>query len=479
MTLLGETEEALAEVLRLCPVTKKDFDAVELHDEGTIALLSVNEDAASVALGTWLKCIGKWSRESHIDDKLWPAITRPVGIILQDGKHIFSDDSGSSGSGGDPTCPAELQAHCALVVVLFRCMLLGQVGNDTSLPSSSRRIPSPAAWTAVRAYLSLLAVPGAASYGVSHPAILGLTLTNLRSWWRSSSVYSAGRGGDREWRAVNGACAKDDASKERSLRAKRSRNTYKEEERWGEDEEEEEKVEVEGGLSDGDNLSQGVRKRGRGGRSAGRVTGACETPDPAEASVELLQKVLASVSVASHQGLVGKLCDVLLSAMIVGATEGRARLRGHASEALVTLAVSNPGAGGNAATLLQCLIPVILMSASSPGVPPRNKDCIRAHEEAINVVKALARVLQPRPTPSIGEAPRARAGVDSENGPGTVINKDHGNDGNDVNNKGHREGAAGQGEEEGQGKAPQGEGRGQRRGSTATDSNETRDDRQG
>lgn len=47
-SLKDETEVSLAGVLRLCNgnggITREDFDAVERHDETTLALLEVNEE---------------------------------------------------------------------------------------------------------------------------------------------------------------------------------------------------------------------------------------------------------------------------------------------------------------------------------------------------------------------------------------------------------------------------------------------------
>lgn len=133
------------------------------------------------------------------------------------------------------------------------------LGDDVE--GSPHRTPSPAAWAAARAYLLMLSLPGAAAYGVLQPAVMGMVLTNLRSWCRNSGVYRPG----------------GDAAGKKKAPQKRRR---------AEDG-------AEGSDDDGDSDGVGGRRaagKGGGGDRAG-----------VQACLELLKGCLSTVSLASHQ----------------------------------------------------------------------------------------------------------------------------------------------------------------------------------
>lgn len=147
------------------------------------------------------------------------------------------------------------------------------LGEETE--GSPHRNPSPAAWAAARAYLLMLSLPGAAPYGVLQSAVLGMVLTNLRSWCRNSAVYRPGGGGAP---GVEGGGGKKKGPQKR---------------RRGKD--------AEGG-EDGDSSDdggdeagpRGVGRRvaGGGGRGSGGEVLAC---------LKLLKSCLACVPLESHQ----------------------------------------------------------------------------------------------------------------------------------------------------------------------------------
>lgn len=159
----------------------------------------------------------------------------------------------SAGEGG-----LSVAAHKALTVILFRAMLLGD-----EVEGSPHRRPAAAAWAAGRAYLLMLSLPGAAAYGVLQPAVLGMVLTNLRSWCRNSSVYRPGGGA---------AAGKKGPQKRRR----------------GEDA---------GGAHESDDGNDGDGDGGGGGgHSAGGASGG-----EVQACLKLVKACLACVPLASHQ----------------------------------------------------------------------------------------------------------------------------------------------------------------------------------
>jgi len=183
----------------------------------------------------------------------------------------------SEGGGGAPVA-----AHKALTVILFRVMLLGD-----EVEGSPHRRPAPAAWAAARAYLLLLALPGAAAYGVLQPAVLGVVLTNLRSWCRNSNVYRPGGGGAG---GAGGAGAGAGAEKKAPQKRRRGEDVVDDE--------------AGGGGSDdgGDSDEDGGGDRRRAGRGGGRNGGGGNaTGEEVAACLKLLKACLACVPLASHQ----------------------------------------------------------------------------------------------------------------------------------------------------------------------------------
>ncbi|CAM9107694.1 unnamed protein product [Ectocarpus sp. 4 AP-2014] len=363
-SLIDQTEAALARVLSLCssdPVGEQDVDALQRHDEAALALLDMNDDDAMKALGPWIKCLEAWSHKTNAaqggEEGPWTTITQPCTAVL-------SRADPSSETPPPPPGTPPLAAHKALTVILFRVMLLGE--ETEGFP---HRNPSPAAWAAVRAYLLMLSLPGAAPYGVLQSAVLGMVLTNLRSWCRNSGVYRPGGGG------APGVEGGGVGRKKGPL--KRRRGEYA---KGGED----------GDSSDGGEETgpRGVGRRaaGGGGRGSGGEVLAC---------LELLKSCLACVSLESHQDLVVKLSEVLVGVLVVAAIEGPASLADLASASMVDLVT---GASGHTevvqGVVLQTLMPVILVTTGKADVPPRSRDCIKAHNSAVDTAKAIAAALR-------------------------------------------------------------------------------------
>lgn len=221
---------------------------------------------ASQALGPWIKCLEAWARKGSNNSQAgkegpWTTITQPSAAVLS-----RADPSSETPSAqGSP-----LSAHKSLTVILFRIMLLGD-----DVEGSPHRNPSLSAWAAARAYLLMLSLPGAAAYGVLQPAVLGMVLTNLRSWCRNSSVYRPGGAG--------GSAAAMGEKKRGSQKRRRS--------------------EEDDGADDDDDDSDGEGGRGRGGgrRTVGRGAGGVSRGDEVQACLKLLKACLACVPLASHQ----------------------------------------------------------------------------------------------------------------------------------------------------------------------------------
>lgn len=212
----------------------------------------------SQALGPWIKCLEAWSRKRGAsgqgDQGPWTTITQPCAAVL-------SRANPSSAADGDAHAPPPIAAHKALTVILFRAMLLGD-----DVEGSPHRRPAVAAWVAARAYLLMLSLPGATAYGVLQPAVLGLVLTNLRSWCRNSSVYRPGGGGGEKKQGPQKRRRGEDAA--------------------GADD-------SDGGDDDGDGGDGGGR---RAAAAAGRASGG-----EVQACLKLLKACLACVPLASHQ----------------------------------------------------------------------------------------------------------------------------------------------------------------------------------
>lgn len=229
-------------------------------------------------------------------------MTQPSSTVLSKGGN---EENTPPSSAATP-----LVAHKALSVVLFRVMLLGN-----EVQGSPHRDPAPAAWMAGRAYLLMLSLPGAGAYGILQPAVLGMLLTNLRSWCRNSVVYrpggvsaQAGVGDSGTAAAASaGAAASASAGGKRKGSQKRRRGS---EAAGGYDSES-------GEESDGGGGSRTGAKKGRRGVGAARARGGGGGGmggggrGEVLACVTMLNECLACVPLASHQ--VSFLSSVLLS----------------------------------------------------------------------------------------------------------------------------------------------------------------------
>lgn len=223
-------------------------------------------DVLSQALGPWIKCLEAWSRKpkpSQGGEGPWTTVTQPCTAVLS------RADPSSETPPPAPGTPT-LAAHKALTVILFRAMLLGE-----ETEGSPHRNPSPAAWAAARAYLLMLSLPGAAPYGVLQSAVLGMVLTNLRSWCRNSGVYRPGGGGAPGVEGGGGGRKKGPQKRRR-----------------GKDAEEGEDGDSSDGGEEAGRRGVGRRAAGGGGRGSGGEVLAC---------LELLKSCLACVSLESHQ----------------------------------------------------------------------------------------------------------------------------------------------------------------------------------
>lgn len=225
----------------------------------------------SQALGPWIKCLEAWVRKGSSGqagkEGLWTTITQPSATVLS---------RATPSSETPPTRGSPIAAHKSLTVILFRIMLLGD-----DVEGSPHRNPSSSAWAAARAYLLMLSLPGAAAYGVLQPAVLGMVLTNLRSWCRNSGVYRPGGGG-------GGGGSAAAAGEKRRGNHKRRR---------GED--------AGDGADDDDSDGEGGEGGGGGGaggrRTAGRAGRHVSRGDEVQACLKLLKGCLSCVPLASHQ----------------------------------------------------------------------------------------------------------------------------------------------------------------------------------
>lgn len=272
-----EQPEQLSKKTRNSTAANKNFQffshlpAVRQHQITTTPLTPTQPNPLPQALRPWTKCLETWARKeisnapgpgnqddgNQGDDGPWTTITQPCVQLLSKTSSPVPTQSLSAGP--------SLAAHKALPVVLFRVMLLGD-----DIEGSPHRTPSPAAWAAARAYLLMLSLPGAAAYGVLQPAVMGMVLTNLRSWCRNSAVYRPG----------------GDAPGKKGAPQKRRRGDA-------------------GGAAGSDGDSDG------GGRGDGRRSGRGEREE-VQACLELLKACLGCVSLAAHQVGFG-CCGRLLS----------------------------------------------------------------------------------------------------------------------------------------------------------------------
>lgn len=163
-------------------------------------------------------------------------------------------------------------------------------GDNESAQGSPHRTPAPAAWLAARVYLLMLSLPGAGAYGILQPAVVGLVLTNLRSWCRNSTVYGAvgsGSGTNASAGAAGGGAATGAA---RGSQKRRRGGAASENCEGGEGEE-----------SDGEGRAGARRRRGGGGGS-GDV-------EEVLACLRLLKACVGSVTLISHQVCENVGCD--------------------------------------------------------------------------------------------------------------------------------------------------------------------------
>lgn len=164
----------------------------------------------------------------------------------------------------------------------------------SEVQGSPHRAPAAAAWAACRAYLLMLSLPGAAAYGILQPAVLGLVLTNLRAWCRSSAVYASGGAtaavviegvGDAVGGAGAGAGGKKQGQQKRRRGGGAGAGSDSESDGGG----------GEGTRGGGRRKRRTVAVRGGGGDERG---GSC---GDVEACLRLLKACLACVPLASHQ----------------------------------------------------------------------------------------------------------------------------------------------------------------------------------
>lgn len=188
------------------------------------------------------------------------------------------------------TAAPPLAAHKALTVLLFRVMLLGD-----EVQGSPHRAPAPAAWAAGRAYLLILSLPGAGAYGVLQPALVGVALTNMRSWSRNSAVHRSG-GVSEQSGGGDGAGAEGGVGGKKKGAAKRRRAVKSAAGGDTESEAEESGGEAAPRRRRGQKAGTGVRG-GRGGGGGGGEGASGQVL----ACLRLLKACMSCVPLTSHQ----------------------------------------------------------------------------------------------------------------------------------------------------------------------------------
>ncbi|CAM9823437.1 unnamed protein product, partial [Laminaria digitata] len=339
------------------------------------------------ALKPWIRCLEAWAgpQGSQQTDGPWPTMTQQSTAILPSSNSDLQNGPARRRPPSSAPTETPLAAHKALTVILFRVMLMG-----SEVQGSPHRAPAAAAWAAGRAYLLMLSLPGAAAYGVLQPAVLGLVLTNVRAWCRSSAVYRPGGGSapaagaavvvEGVGEAVGGAGAGGEKKGQQKRRRQGEAGAGSDSESDGGG--------GEGARGGGKGKRRTVAVRGGGGERGGSCS-------DVEACLRLLKACLAGVPLASHQDLTVKLSEVLVAIAVVATVEGSPALVELASSTMVEL-VTGPS-GYNETThgaALQALMPVLLMSAGKADVPPRNKDCMKAHDVAFEMAKMIAIALR-------------------------------------------------------------------------------------
>lgn len=246
------------------------------------------------ALTPWISCLEAWGRlhrqEADIETSNegnpgpWPIITQPASTILA--KFSSTDDT-------RPSNAPSLPAHKALTVILYRVMLLGD-----EVQGSPHRTPVVAAWVAGRAYLLMLALPGAGAYGILQPAVFGLVLSNVRSWCRTSNIHRpgsvSGKSGAEDSTAVVRSSA-DGGGKSHGLQ-KRRRGGQAIGSPEADSDADSENEEVEAGRKGRRAATLALLKRG--GTNGNSAAG---SGSEVYACIELVKACLASVPLASHQ----------------------------------------------------------------------------------------------------------------------------------------------------------------------------------
>lgn len=259
-------------------------------NQNLFAALSLPQ-TTSQALAPWIKCLESWARPrggAQSQAELWPIMTQPCSAVLSKAGGGYSAPSLNT----PPSNVAPpLAAHKALMVILFRIMLLGD-----EVQGSPHRAPAPAAWAAGRAYLLTLSLPGAGAYGILQPALIGVALTNMRSWSRNSAVHRSG-GVSEQSGGGDGAGAEVGVGGKKKGPQKR-RRAVKSAAAGSDTESEAEDNEGEGAPR---RRGQKAGTRGKGPGASGEVF----------ACLRLLKACLACVPLTSHQ--VGCACAIYVT----------------------------------------------------------------------------------------------------------------------------------------------------------------------
>jgi hypothetical protein len=109
------TATVLGQVLALWTVAQEDLDAVDhQHDALFAGDLDLDEEVAVSLLSSWRRCIERWcQRPGGSAEGMWACAAAPAAGDAEEGAMV------AAAAGG-----AQLPPHRALLVVLYKCMLI-------------------------------------------------------------------------------------------------------------------------------------------------------------------------------------------------------------------------------------------------------------------------------------------------------------------------------------------------------------------
>jgi hypothetical protein len=130
------TSAVLGQVLALWTVAHEDLDAVDhQHDAHFAGDLDLDEEAAVGLLSSWRRCIKRWCQSpGGSAEGMWAcAAAAPAANDADEGAMVAT------------AAGAQLPPHRALLVVLYKCML---ITSGTRYCSHTNEIPKILFWRA-------------------------------------------------------------------------------------------------------------------------------------------------------------------------------------------------------------------------------------------------------------------------------------------------------------------------------------------